>query len=110
MPDVIAIGELRWPVTIARRVQVPNADTNGIVETLVPIAERRARVTAVKDTTYLDGAQLDTPFTHRIAFRWVDYDFAGLDFFTASETFLKKASILSFNVEKAEVVLLLPWS
>lgn len=73
MPESVAIGQLRWPVTIARRVQAPAADGVGVAETLRHVLATRARIDQLGATTYYGAAATDTPFTHKIWLRWLPW-------------------------------------
>ena len=71
----VAIGRLRWPVTLASREQAANAQ-GGITETLTGSVTVYADIQAVGALTFwATGAyeQTDTPITHRIFMRWHDY-------------------------------------
>lgn len=72
-PDPVRIGQLQWPVTIYRRDQAPSVSGTGITETLVEIATVRADIQPVGALTYYAGAQVETPITHRIFIRFLDY-------------------------------------
>ena len=92
----VDIGRLRWPVTLAVRVQTPQIAPSpttaalvgtGITETLASsddlevlgIPESQvgikvyADVQAVGGLTFWGAEQTDTPITHRIFMRWHDY-------------------------------------
>lgn len=71
-PRRVEIGSLRWPVTIALRTQVP-ATTGGMQETLTDIITVRADVQPVGPMTFYGSAQVDTPVTHKITIRWLDW-------------------------------------
>lgn len=73
MPETVTIGQLRWPVMIARRVQAPAADGVGVAETLRHVAHVRARVDPIGAATYYGAAATDTPFTHKIWVRWLPW-------------------------------------
>ncbi|WP_424139895.1 phage head completion protein [Roseomonas chloroacetimidivorans] len=74
--DTVPVGELRWPVRIYRREQVPSLVDAGIVETLEPFARRHARIEASHGVTYRGSIQAGGDvITHMIWMRWV----AGLD-------------------------------
>lgn len=81
----IPVGELRWPVILARRIQAPTTASR-IMETLKIVAYRHARVLAVAPLTFVAGMQIDVPTTHRIAFRWIDYDQSSNDMVIVRET------------------------
>lgn len=67
----IEIGELRWPVFIADRVQAPN-DAQGITETYARQQLVHADVQSTSDLTFWGPEQTDGPVTHRIRLRWLD--------------------------------------
>lgn len=76
MADTVAIGELRWPVQVFRRDQTPDPATDGIVETAVLLGERRAKIEALRPLTFWTaaaGEQTETPVTHMIWMRWINY-------------------------------------
>jgi hypothetical protein len=62
VPDAVPIGKLRWRVTLANRLQAPEATNAGILESYQQLI-----------TVYADVQQTDTPVTHMITMRWVDY-------------------------------------
>jgi head-tail adaptor len=59
-------------VTIAKREQVP-ATTGGMQECLTQIIPVRADVQPTGAMTFYGSAQVDTPVTHRIKIRWLDW-------------------------------------
>jgi head-tail adaptor len=71
-PRRVEISSLRWPVTIALRTQSA-ASTSGIQEALTEIIQVRADVQPVGAMTFYGSAQIDTPITHRITVRWLDW-------------------------------------
>lgn len=71
------IGSLRWPVTIARRRQTPDSGTS-ILDTYEFIETVRASVTPIGDMIFYGAEQADSPVTHRIICRWLDYLVQGL--------------------------------
>ena len=75
--DGIPIGTLRWPVQIYRREQAASLTDPGITETPLPIARVHADIQALGPITFWVAAgaaeQVDTPVTHRITIRWLDY-------------------------------------
>jgi len=75
MADTVPIGELRWPVRIYRRDQIPAMTATGITETLEPLARRMAKIEPARPMTFYGSVQVDTPVTHMIWMRWV----GGLD-------------------------------
>ena len=71
---MVRIGQLRWPVTVARRRQ--NFDPPGgigIWEDWVEVQEVRAEVMPIAAVTFYGQTQTDMPVTHRITTRWLDY-------------------------------------
>lgn len=71
-PNRVEIGTLRWPVTIAQRSQSA-ATTGGIQEAFTNVVTVRADVIPVGAMTFYGSAQVDTPVTHRIRIRWLDW-------------------------------------
>ena len=69
----VSIGRLRWPVTLASRVQTPDPAGPGVLETTTAPITVRADVQAVGALTFYGGEDTDAPFTHRIFMRWHDY-------------------------------------
>ena len=77
MPDIeVPVGSLRWPVLLAKRVQVPDGFT-GISEFFEFGEVVRADIQSIGALTFWTAAagleQTDTPVTHRIRMRWVNY-------------------------------------
>ena len=77
MADIeVRVGSLRWPVLLARRTQVPDGFT-GITEFYEFGETVRADIQSIGALTFWTAAagleQTDTPVTHRIRMRWVDY-------------------------------------
>jgi head-tail adaptor len=70
--DEVPIGRLRWPITIATRLQAPTAGGTGITETLQTVANVRAEIEAIGALTFFAAEQADRPVTHRIRMRWQD--------------------------------------
>jgi hypothetical protein len=66
------IGALRWQVTLYRRDQAPGPNS-AVTETLVPIAVVHADIQPTYPSTFYNSAQVDTPITHLIRTRWLDY-------------------------------------
>lgn len=69
---MLAIGDLRWPVTIAKRVQAA-AGTATISESLTNILRTHASIKSLGPMTFLAGEQTDRPISHRIYIRWLDW-------------------------------------
>jgi hypothetical protein len=72
LPASNGIGALRWQVTLYRRDQMPGPG-NAISENLVPIATVHADIQPTYPSTFYLGVQVDTPITHLIRVRWLDY-------------------------------------
>jgi head-tail adaptor len=66
------IGALRWLVTLYRRDQAPGPDS-AIDESLVKIADVHADIQPTYASTFYQSTQVDTPITHMINVRWLDY-------------------------------------
>ncbi|MFC0407922.1 phage head completion protein [Roseomonas elaeocarpi] len=74
--DSVSIGELRWPVRVYRRDQVPGPGSDmGILETLEPLFACMAKIEPARPMTFYGSAQIETPVTHMI---WIRYHW-GLD-------------------------------
>jgi head-tail adaptor len=71
--DKVTIGQLRWRVVIANRTQMAAIDGPGIVEDLFRNQSVRADVQPIGTMTFYAAEQVDTPVTHRIYVRWLDY-------------------------------------
>jgi head-tail adaptor len=69
----VAIGRLRWPVRIATRQQVADPNSAGILEILTKIVPLHADIQPIGALTFYAGVQVDTPVTHRITLRWLDW-------------------------------------
>jgi len=72
-PGAVRIGSLRWQVTIAMREQVADPDGAGFVETITLAQTVRADVQPIGAMTFYAAEQVDTPVTHRIVMRWLDW-------------------------------------
>lgn len=72
-PTRVPIGALRWAVTIAQRVQTASTTTTGITEGYTAIAYVRADIQPIGAMTFYAGEQVDTPVTHRVRLRWLDW-------------------------------------
>lgn len=66
------IAALRWQVTLYRRDQAPGAHS-AIAESYAPIATIHADIQPTYPNTFYNSAQIDTPVTHLIRTRWLDY-------------------------------------
>lgn len=74
MADTVAIGALRWPVVIARRVQTADgAGGSSLGESLTDVMQVRADIQPIGPMTFLAGQQTDRPITHRVRLRWLDW-------------------------------------
>lgn len=71
-PGAVPIGTLRWPVTIAKREMLAVAG-GGMNECLTDIIKVRADVQPVGPMTFYGAAQVDTPVTHKVRLRWLDW-------------------------------------
>jgi head-tail adaptor len=72
-PGAVPIGSLRWPVTIATREQAADPDGAGFVEMIALAQTVRADVQPIGAMTFYAAEQVDTPVTHRIVMRWLDW-------------------------------------
>jgi len=72
MPNAFELGKLRWPVTIAERRQAAGP-AGGITESLTSLAEVWADIQPVGALTFYSGVQVDTPITHKVRLRWMDW-------------------------------------
>jgi SPP1 family predicted phage head-tail adaptor len=72
-PNAVRIGSLRWLVTIATREQEPDPDSPGIIERLAKLQSVRADVQPIGTMTFYAAEQVDTPLTHKIVIRWLDW-------------------------------------
>lgn len=72
LPYSTGIGSLRWLVTLYRRDQSPGPNS-AISENLVPIAKVHADIQPTYPGTFYGSAVVDTPVSHLIRMRWVDY-------------------------------------
>ena len=68
------VGALRWSVDLYRRDQVPNPNGPGIVESYTAIATGvHADVQPAYLSTVINSVAVDTPISHIITARWLDY-------------------------------------
>ena len=72
-PNAVEIGSLRWPVVIATRQQAADPDSAGILETIADTQTVRADVQPIGPMTFYAAEQIDTPVTHKIVIRWLDW-------------------------------------
>lgn len=68
-----AIGKLQWPITIAKRTQAPDPAGAGVVDTLESQQTVRADIQPVGALTFYSGAQVETPITHLVTIRFLDW-------------------------------------
>lgn len=77
MPEAegVEIGRLRWRVLLATREQSAQINSTGIDEVLKELQPIQADVQPVGALTFWGtaGEQIDTPITHRVFCRWLDY-------------------------------------
>lgn len=71
--DDTSIGRLRWPVYIATRQQAADPNSPGFVESLANTLLVHANIQPIGMMTFYAGMQVDTPVTHRITVRWLDW-------------------------------------
>lgn len=64
--------DLRWRVDVVQRSQTPDG-VSGVTETNTVVATVWVGIEAVGAVTFWAGQQVDTPITHRITLRWLDY-------------------------------------
>ena len=72
-PNAVRIGSLRWRVVIATREQVADPDGTGLLENLAKMQTVRADVQPIGTMTFYAAEQVNTPVTHRIIIRWLDW-------------------------------------
>ncbi|AOX16925.1 head-tail adaptor protein [Kozakia baliensis] len=69
----VRIGRMKWPVLVARREQLPEANPGvGIAELFPQMMSARADIQPVGAGTYWGSMQVDAGITHRIFMRWFD--------------------------------------
>ncbi len=66
-------GALRWLVVLATREQAADPDSAGIIETIADKQTVRADVQPIGPVTFYAAAQVETPLTHKIVIRWLDW-------------------------------------
>lgn len=71
--EAVETGDMRWYVTLAKRQSIPNPQTSGEIEVIMPFAEVYCEITPMGNQTYLNGEQTDTPVTHEFVMRWGNY-------------------------------------
>src|ERR1700722_16288544 len=72
-PNAVRIGSLGWRGIIATREQVADPDSPGFLETLAQIQTVRADIQPIGALTFYAAEQVETPVTHRIVIRWLDW-------------------------------------
>jgi head-tail adaptor len=72
-PNAVRIGSLRWEVVIAPREQFPDPDSPGILEQIARMQTVRADIQPIGALTFYAAEQVETPVTHRIVVRWLDW-------------------------------------
>ena len=72
LPNPDGIASLRWAVTLYRRDQVATDDL-ALGEILIPIATVHADIQPTYASTFYASTQVETPITHMITVRWLDY-------------------------------------
>jgi hypothetical protein len=72
-PNAVEIGVLRWPVYIATRQQETDPDGPGFAESLAKTLLVHANIQPMGPMTFYAGMQVDTPVTHKIFLRWLDW-------------------------------------
>jgi len=72
-PNAVSIGTLRWPVVIANRQQAADVNSAGILESFSLKQTVRADVQPIGPMTFYAASQVDTPITHKIFIRWLDW-------------------------------------
>lgn len=72
-PNAVRIGSLRWLVVLATREQAADPDSAGILETIASKQTVRADVQPIGPVTFYAAAQVETPLTHKIIIRWLDW-------------------------------------
>ena len=68
-----SIGSLRWPVVIAQRAHTPDRQTTGITESYRDVQTAFADIQPIGSLTFYGSMQVETPVTHRITMRWLDW-------------------------------------
>lgn len=67
-----AIRDLRFPVTIALRVQAASGESS-IEETYTDVAKVHAGILPLGPMTFVASEQTDRPVTHKVIIRWLDW-------------------------------------
>ena len=69
--DEVPLSSLRWPVTLAQRVQAPDGD-GSTVETLINPVTVHASIESIGMSTFWGATQIEG-VSHRIRMRWQAY-------------------------------------
>ena len=72
-PNAVRIGSLRWRVVLATREQAMDPSSSGILETIADKQTVRADVQPIGPLTFYAAEQVETPVTHKIIIRWLDW-------------------------------------
>jgi SPP1 family predicted phage head-tail adaptor len=72
-PNAVPIASLRWRVVIATREQAADPNSAGILETIADRQTVRADIQPIGPMTFYAAEQVDTPITHRVTIRWLDW-------------------------------------
>ena len=64
---------MRWRVVIATREQFPDPNSPGLIEDIDKLQSVRADVQPIGALTFYAAEQVETPVTHRIIIRWLDW-------------------------------------
>lgn len=72
MAKAPTIGRLRWTVSLFRRDQSAGPQ-GGILEVAANAKRVHCDIQPLAPMTFLEGEQTDTPITHRVLMRWVDW-------------------------------------
>ena len=72
-PNAVPIGSLRWPLLIATRQQAADPNSAGILEKITDRQRVRGDVQPMGPMTFYAATQVDTPVTHKIFIRWLDW-------------------------------------
>jgi head-tail adaptor len=74
-PGAARIGRLRWALIIATRRQAADAEAGatGVLNSIVDQQRVYGDVQPIGPMTFYAATQVDTPVTHRITIRWLDW-------------------------------------
>jgi SPP1 family predicted phage head-tail adaptor len=72
-PNAVRIGTLRWRVVLATREQAADPSGSGILETIADKQTVWADIQPVGPVTFYAAEQVETPVTHKIVIRWLDW-------------------------------------